>query len=393
MIPFRPLAMLAAFAMMAGCGNSNGQASGATTDSGAGGGSGGGGAGAGRGPGGFDPNRVIPVEISIAERGPITRTTLLTGVVEPIRRVGVNSQLAGAVLSVSVEEGSVVRRDQVLARIDARELDLQLISANAALAAARSAMERAEKMRKAQIYTDIEYERDRTALAAAQSQVDQLQTRLGYANVKAPLDGIVVEKRIEAGDIVGSQTRLFSVADVSALVVRVQVSELEVGGLSQGQPVEIAIDAIQNQSVGGRIRRIFPTADSASRLVPVEVELTGAGVRSVKPGYLVRATFTSSAKGDALLIPASAIVISAGASAVYLVKEGRAKRTNVRTGLNYSGRIEILDGVVAGDTVIVAGNIAVRDGAAVRVVPAALGDSVPPASRAQLGSGRGNGDE
>lgn len=361
------LRVLSAVVVLAACGRSDGQSSEAEAGSPAGRGS--------RG-GRNDPNRVIPVEIAIAERGRITRTTTLSGSVEPIRRVGVNSQLSGALLSINVEEGSTVRRDQVLAQLDAREIDLQLSSARASLLAAESAMERAEKLRQARIYTDIEYERDRTALAAALSQLEQLQTRLGYASVKSPLDGVVIEKRVEAGDVVGAQTRLFTIADVSTLVVRLNVSELEVTGMQPGQAVEISIDALDRQTVQGRIRRVFPAADSVSRLVPVEVELTGAGVSRVKPGFLTRATFSTSARENALLIPASAIVVTAGASAVYLMSDGRAHLQSVRPGLNYAGRIEILEGIQEGDTVIVAGNIAVRDGALVRAVAPTLGDSV-----------------
>ena len=377
----KPLLVTAIICFATACGDSGGQASGATP--------GGGGRGGGRGDG---ANTVLPVEIAIASRGPITRSTTLTGIVEPIRRVGVNSQLSGAVLSIDAEEGKVVRRGEQLARIDARELEVQLTSANAALTAAQSAMERAEKMRKAQIYTDIEYERDRTALASALSQRDQLQTRLGYASVVSPIDGIVVEKRVEAGDIVGSQSRLFSVADISTLVVKVNVSELEVGGFQVGQQVDIGIDALATQSIAGRIRRIFPAADSVSRLVPVEVELTGPGVRNVKPGYLTRATFRSNARENALLVPVSAVVISAGSSVIYLVKEGRASRTNVATGLVHEGNVEILAGVQVGDTVIVAGNTSVRDNAPVRVVPPTLGDSAP-GVRQLRGGGGGSGQE
>jgi RND family efflux transporter MFP subunit len=365
----------------AGCGNSDGQ----TAEANQGGGQRGGRGGRG------DPNAVTPVEVAIASRGPVTRVTALTGSVDPIRRVGVNSQISGALLSINVEEGSIVRKDQVLAQIDARELNMQLASAEAALTAAKSAMDRAEKMRKAQIYTDIEYDRDKTALASAQSTRDQLQTRIGYATVKSPLDGIVIDKLIEAGDIVGSQSRLFTIADVSTLVVRVNVSELEVGGLREGQNVELSLDALPNARVGGRIRRIFPAADSVSRLVPVEVELTGSDARQVRPGFLARATFRSNARENALLIPVSAVVVSVGASVVYVVNEGKATRTSVRPGLTSEGRIEILEGLSEGDTVIVAGNIAVRDGARVRVVTAA-GDSLTVRSAGGAsGSGRGGG--
>jgi membrane fusion protein (multidrug efflux system) len=367
-VVFRAVPLLVAAAIIAGCGNSSGQAAeGAPADAGAG----------GRGGRGGPPGGVTAVEIAIAERGTIVRTSTLTGTVEPIRRVGVNSQVGGAILSIGVEEGSVVRTGQVLARLDATEIEAQLTSANAALTAAQSAMERAEKLRAAQIYTDIEYERDRTALAAALSQRDQLQTRLGYATVKSPLDGVVVEKRVESGDIVGSQARLFTVADVSTLIVRVNVSELDVSYLRAGDQVDMTVDALAQQNVRATIRRIFPMADSVSRLVPVELSLAGAGVRDVKPGFLARATFHSTARENAVLVPASAIVVSGGLSAVYLVRSGNASRQNVSTGLTSEGRVEILDGVTEGDTVIVAGNIAVRDGAPVRIVDPARGDSIP----------------
>ncbi len=366
---------LATLLSAAGCDNSSGQSAAAAPSGGRG----------GRG----DPNRIIPVEVAIATRGSITRTIALSGVVEPIRRVGVNSQLSGALLSINVEEGKVVRQGDVLALLDARELQLQLTGANAALTAAKSTMDRAEKMRKAQIYTDIEYDRDRTALASAQSQRDQLEARLAYATVKSPLDGVVIEKRVEAGDVVGVQTRLFQIADVSTLVVRVNVSELEVAGLSQGQSVDIAVDAMTGDLVRGRIRRIFPSADSATRLVPVEVELTGANVRNVKPGYLARATFHSVARSNALLIPESSVIGSAGAQVVMMYREGAAERRTVRTGMSYAGKVEIVDGLKDGDTVIVAGNNALRDGARVRIVTGSLGD-IPPS--APTGDGRG-GDE
>jgi hypothetical protein len=105
----------------------------------------------------------------------------------------------------------------------------------------------------------------------------------------------------------------------------------------------------------------------------------------VRPGYLTRATFRSNARENTLLVPASALVISAGSSALYLLQDGAARRVNVRTGLAHEGRMEILEGVSAGDTVIVAGNTSVRDGGAVRIVDRALGDSVSPVAPGRRG--------
>src|SRR5690606_3331527 len=117
--------------------------------------------------------------------------------IEPIRAVGINSQITGALLSVNVEEGNQVRQGAVLARIDSREIEAQLASAEAALELARRTAERSEQLRAQQIVTAAEYDRDQAALAAAQATRDQLRTRLSYATVRAPIAGVVTQKRVE----------------------------------------------------------------------------------------------------------------------------------------------------------------------------------------------------
>ena len=296
---------------------------------------------------------------------------------EPIRTVGVNAQLSGILLSLKAEEGHRVRQGDVLAEIDARELEAQARSAEAALKFAQSTVERSEQLFKQQIITVAELERDRASFESAKASAEQLKTRLGYAHVLAPITGIITEKRIEAGDIVSSSTRLFSVADVSTLVTRIQVSELEVSTLRPGELVPLTVDALGGKLVNGRIRRIFPSADSATRLVPVEVALSGAQLANLRPGYTVRATLALDRRDDALLVPSRAVSGPAGARAVYLVKGGVVERRAVRVGSDMAGLSEILDGVSEGDSVITSGTSMIREGAKAKVVEP-LGDQVPP---------------
>ena len=295
---------------------------------------------------------------------------------EPIRTVGVNAQLSGILLSLKAEEGHRVRQGDVLAEIDARELEAQARSAEASLKFAQSTVERSEQLFKQQIITLAELERDRAAFESAKASSEQLKTRLGYARVMAPITGIITEKRVEAGDIVSSATRLFSVADVSTLVTRIHVSELEVSTLRAGAVVPLSVDALGGQRVDGRIRRIFPSADSATRLVPVEVALTGSQLTGLRPGYTVRATLSLDRRDNALLIPSRAVSGPAGARAVYVVKGGVVERRAVRVGSDMAGQTEILEGVAEGDSVIVSGTSMIREGAKARVVEP-LSDQVP----------------
>ena len=345
--------------IVAACGRGNGQAAGP----------------AGNGAGG--PARPVPVEIALAELGTAAREVTATGTVEPIRTITINSQLAGSLLGVMVEEGDAVRAGTTLARIDSRELEAQLTSARAALEVSERAAGRAEQLRAQEIITVAEYERDKAAHAAAQASFDQLRTRIGYAAVRSPLAGVVLQKHVEMGDVVAAQTELFTIGDISTLVVRLAISELDVIALQVGDTVDVALDAVPGRPLPGRIRRIFPSGDPTTRLVPVEVALQGTAAREARPGFLARVRFRLDPRDNVLLVPQGALVQDAGGSAAFVIAQGRAARRPVRRGDTYQGRVEIIDGLAAGDTVAVAGNTMLRDGAAIRIVKAPVIEAGP----------------
>ena len=322
--------------------------------------------------------RVAAVETGPVVRGTIRREVTVSGVVEPIRTVGVNAQIGGAVLSVNVEEGSEVQPGMVLARLDDREIAAQVASAEANFRVAEANFQRAERLRERQVITSAEYDRDRAAYEAAQAQLEQLRTRLEYATVRAPVAGVVTQKLVEAGDIVAPQTRLFEIAEVSTMVVRVRVSELDVVHLKVGDAATVTLDAFPGRPLHGRIRRIFPAADPTTRLVPVEVAIEGADASIARPGFLARVTLTLEERQGVTLVPATAIVGSAGSEAVFMVEDGKAVRRSIRVGLISEGRVEVLSGLEPGDTVVVAGGNVLREGVTVRVVNrAAVGGDTP----------------
>ena len=349
---YASLAMLS----LSACSKDGGQSAGSTP---------GGGAGRGRG-GGMD--QVTPVEIALVERSAMVNTSLVTGLLEPIRTVSVNAQLGGALLSVRAEEGTRVSEGQILAEIDARELQAQVRAAEAALTFAQATATRSADLYQQQIVTAAENERDRSALAAAKASVTQLRTRLGFAVIKAPIRGVVTARFVQSGDIVAPNTRIFTVSDLTTLVVRLPVSELEVSQLRTGAEVSLAVDALGGAAFPGRIRRIFPAADSVSRLIPVEVAITGQATAQLRPGYTVRAVLRLGAREDALVVPTRAVLGATGARSVFIIRGGLAERRAVRVGADIDGRLEVFSGLVMGDTVIVAGNSIVREGGKVRIV-------------------------
>ena len=379
-----PLAFVFALVASVGCSPGEGaavpqQGGGQQRAAGGGGGGGGGNPGGGQrgpggpgGPGGGPRGQFggpVAVEVAVIQTGSLAREATVAGVLSPVRTVGINAQLGGALLSVRVEEGDLVRAGQVLAEVDSRELAAQLRSAEASLALAKSTAERSATLFKDRVVTAAEHERDQAALAAAQASYDALRTRIGYAAVRTPTSGVVTEKRVETGDVVSTQARLFTVADVSTLVVRVQVSELDITGIREGQTAGVTIDALAGSRFQGTIRRIFPAADSATRMVPVEVALSGSAAQRLRPGYLARVTLRLGERPGIILAPISAVVGSRDARAAFVVKAGKAERRQLRLGQTSGEMVEVLEGLSPGDSVVAVGADRLNDGATVRVVP------------------------
>jgi RND family efflux transporter MFP subunit len=306
------------------------------------------------------------VETDTAEVGRIARVIVIPGTVEPIRTVGVNAQVSGALLQVTVEEGDRVEEGQILARLDDRELQAQLRSAEASFTVAEAAYNRAEQLLARQVITQPEYEADQTAFAAAQAQLDQLRTRVGFTEIRAPISGIVTSKLVQSGDVVGNQARLLELAEVDTMVVRVSLSELDVVEINQGDLVNVRLDAFGEEIFTAHVRRIFPAADPTTRLVPVEVSLDISDPRRTRPGFLARVAFELAPRSDAILIPAAAIVSRGGGEGVYLVADSTVVLRSITPGLSEGGRVEILDGLQAGDRVVTAGANLLRDGGLIR---------------------------
>jgi membrane fusion protein (multidrug efflux system) len=298
----------------------------------------------------------------------LERTVTVTGPVEPIRLVSVNAMAAGTVQDVRVEEGMRVAAGRLLAELDAREVSAQLERARAVLANAEAAFQRTEQLRARDLASGAELDAARAAYVTARADAELWKTRLEFTRITAPVAGVVTAKRVERGGAVSANQPMFEIADDASLVVRVRVSELDVVSVRAGRPVTVAIDAYPDARIDGRIRRIFPSADAASRLVPVEVvlERIPPGI-AVKPGFLARVEFTLERRAAVLSVPAAAVAVSDGAPYVYVVQADTLVRRRVETGMTASGWIEVRQGLAAGERVVSSGHTNLHPGAPVRV--------------------------
>ena len=202
--------------------------------------------------------------------------------------------------------------------------------------------------------------RARAQLAKAQ------ETTQDYA-VVAPWPGIVSKMKVRDGDFVAPRAPLAELYDPTSLIVRLAVPEQEAAGLTLGMQAEVRLDAYPGKTYGGSITRLYPYLDSRTRTRITEITLTDPPV--LLPSMFARANLVKETIADAITVPVYSLVAAPGGGfAAFVVQEGKAVRRKVETGIEVEGRMRVLDGLEAGDKLIIAGQEKLKDGAAVKAV-------------------------
>lgn len=322
------------------------------------------------GRGGQWQTMAYPVLASTVQTQDLSRSVTLSNPVEALRVVELAARTDGVVTEVLVEEGDVVSQGDVVALIDVREQRAELARAKARLQERQANFDRFEQLKERNYIDVASFETARAELAIAQSDVELWQTRVDFGEVRATVDGTVVDRMIEPGEAISRQGALFLIADLSSLVVRLGVSELDVGQLEVGQVVEVGIDAVDRATtINGEIRRIFPAADAVSRLITVEIELPKAGAEAIRPGYLARVDLLVESYPNVLAIPAISVAELDGAPYVMVIDEDMTlKRRTVELGITRGAWREVISGLEAGERVVPSNPSEMRPGDKVRIV-------------------------
>ncbi|MBM4188884.1 MAG: efflux RND transporter periplasmic adaptor subunit [Gemmatimonadetes bacterium] len=323
-------------------------------------------------------------------------------------RASVSSRITGRLANLSVEEGSVVRRGQVLARLDNADFAAAVAQAEAESLRVVAAVGEARTTRD-QLARDLARARDllgrnlesaRTVeelasqLAAAEARIEvQLaqgkaaQAAIAFARanfentlIRAPFNGTVLRKDAEVGEVVapvatgGGLTRgaVVTMADLETLEVEVDVNEAYIGQVKSGQPTRVVLDAYPTATFAGQVRQIVPTADRQRATVQVKVSITDRDPR-ILPEMGARVEFLTAVTADTVSAPkvfvAAGAVRTDGASTfVWVIRDGRVARQAIEAGPVSGGRREVRSGLTGGETVVLDPPANLAEGAAVNVV-------------------------
>ena len=278
-----------------------------------------------------------------------------------------SAENAGRVTRILVDEGSRVSKGQVVARIDADLLNVDVETARANYQTAVRDLERYESSFKTGGVTQQQLDNARLNVRTSKARLESANIKSGDANIKAPISGIVNKRFIEQGSYVNPGTQLFEIVDVSKLKLKVTANETQVVNLKVGDRVMIKSNVFPSTSFNGRVSFIAPKADNSLNF-PVEVEVTNNGGGQLKAGMYGTAVFDFPQQNAALTVPRTAFVGSVNSNKVYVLEGNAARERQVTAGRTFGTRVEILDGLKEGETVITSGQINLVDGTEVQAV-------------------------
>jgi len=303
-----------------------------------------------------EKNANITVQTVKLSKQDVTTSVTATGTVEPVDTVQVGTQVSGLIDKIYVDYNSVVKKGQLLAEIDKTNLQE---SVNNALAQYNSALNnlnyyqqnynRQNSMYKAGVISKADYEQASYQVKNAEQTVNQsrttlsqARTNLSYANIYAPIDGVIMSKEVEAGQTVqASMTTptLFTIAkDITKMQVEADVDEADIGGVEVGQRVSFTVDAYPQEEFSGRVRQVRLSATTESNVVTYTVIIDADNPeQKLKPGLTATITIFTQELKDIDTVPAAAIAFSPDSETLqkyYQQNQITAKIPEIKTGKN-----------------------------------------------------------
>ena len=329
----------------------------------------------------------------------------VSGTLAAEEQVTLSFKVTGRVETLNVDLGSTVRRGDVIAKLSSTDFDLRLRSADAALQQARArlgldpdgdadvvdpdqtslvrqaraALNESRRQRervatfvqrglsaKAELEAAdaaleiaegrqqdaLEEVRNRQAvLAQRRSELAIARQQLDDTMLRSPIEGIVRERLVFAGEYRAAGTPIVTIVRQDPLRLKLAVPERAATTLRPGQRVRVTVEG-DTTAYEGRVSRVSPSIEEGTRTLPIEAEIPNVDGR-LRPGTFAKADIVTS-ESQAFMIPQASLVVFAGVEKILVVKDGKAREQRVRTGLRVGDRVELIDGVSAGDVIILA---------------------------------------
>ena len=306
--------------------------------------------------------RSIEVSTVAASRGTAAEIVYATGTVEPVRWAKVASVIRARIIEICDCEGKSLKKDDVLARLDDREVRAQLTELKAREEFAQRELSRVTELIGRGASTTQAHERASMDLRQSQGLISVLMEKIGNYVIVSPMDGVVLRRDGEIGEIAEAGQVLFRVGVPKPLRVVAEVNEEDIPRVALGQKTLLRTDAFLGHPLEGMVSEITPMGDPAAKTYRIRVALPDD--TPLKPGMSVEANVVTREKPGALVIPAEA----AQGTTVFAIRGDRAERRAITVGIRGPRAIEVVSGLSEGERVVVPFPSPLRDGSRVRAI-------------------------
>jgi membrane fusion protein, multidrug efflux system len=310
-----------------------------------------------------------PVEVMKVTLSAVLEDVSATGTVKANESVMVRPEIAGRIAKINFRDGDSVCRGQVLMELDASLQVAERDQIQAELNLAISNFKRNEDLASKNFVSPRVKEEAEAQVKVAQAKLALAEARFQRALVRAPFNGVLGLRNVSVGEYVKDGADIVTLDDVSRLRVDFKLPERYAGQAKVGMKVFIEPDAaLKLRGLAGKVDSIDTVLDTNGRALTLRTRIPNP--RSIlKPGMFVKTKLVLSERAGAVMIPDETVTAQGRDMIVYKVADGKAVRTVVKTGARQQGKIEITEGLVAGDVIIQAGLQRInRDGQPVRVV-------------------------
>jgi len=291
-----------------------------------------------------------------------------TATLEADEQAVVVSQITGVVLKVNAEEADFVNTGQVLAVVETDRYALEVERTNASLRRLQTDFQRKKELFAKQLVSTEDFERTSAEFEAQKAASELAKLDLAYTSIKAPISGYISERMVRVGNLVQLHQPVYNITSYDPLLAVLHVPERELRVLSKGLQVIMSVDAWPGESFAGEVIRISPVIDTNTGTFRVTTQIKDHG-QMLKPGLFGRVEILYDLHESVPVIPRNAVITEDELSHVFVInEENDVNRRIIHLGYEADGRVEVTEGLEAGETVVTAGKGSLSDGARVEVV-------------------------
>ena len=310
---------------------------------------------------------VIPVEATTVSRGDISAYYSNTATLEAEQEALVVAKVRGIINQVLVEEGDFVRAGQVIAKIEDEQYRIEAERAKSNMDRLYNDYTRSKELFEKQAISAEEYQNKQFEYEAQKSAYELAKLNQEYTSIKSPISGVISERLIKKGNMIGTDQNVYRVTDFDPLQAILYVPEHEMAKINKNQPAEIKVDALPGQTFKAHVERISPIVDPPTGTFRVTVIIDEKSDK-LKPGMFGRVKIVYDTRLSTKMIPKVAVMSEDETQSVFVVRDSLAYKKIIKTGYVNGRNIEVLEGLEDGEVVVTTGQGSLKDSAKVNVV-------------------------